>query len=141
MPIYHGVPLPFQPWLQGLILALIAVVGFFTPTAKFASPLRFYYLHQAAHLPSIYRLLLDWWVYAALFLVFSPAVLPSAGLGLMAMSVASWVHVYRKYVRQRAAIVDAVARHVTLAWLAASETQEDAATTTARRDALQAQLI
>lgn len=150
MPIYHGVPLPFQPWLQGLILFMVSVVGFFAPTAKFIGPARFGYLHHATHLSSIYRLLLDWWVYAALFLVFSPAVLPSAGLGLVAMSVAAWVHVYREYVKQRTAVADAVTQHAVTATLAAAAAKEDAAAAgrfetqlataavAARRDALRA---
>jgi hypothetical protein len=153
MPIYHGVPLPFQPWLQGLILLVIAVVGFFSPTAKFVGPVRFGYIQYAAHLSSIYRLLLDWWVYTALFLVFSPVVLPPAGLGLGAMSVAAWIHVYREYVKQRAAVAEVVAEYAAMASLAASAAQEDAAAagrfeaqlaaaaTAARHDALQVQLI
>ncbi|KAK0510855.1 hypothetical protein JMJ35_006407 [Cladonia borealis] len=154
MPIYHGVPLPFQPWLQGLVLFAIAVVGYFSPTTKFVGPVRFGYLRHAAHLSNIYRLLLDYWsVYAALFLVFSPAILPSASLGLGAMSAAAWIHVYREYVGQRAAVAEAVAKYTARASLAASAAQEDAAVggryeaqlaaaaTAARHGALQAHLV
>jgi hypothetical protein len=152
MPIYHGVPLPFQPWLQGSVLFIITVVGFFSPTAKFVGPVRFGYLHHATHLSNIYRLLLDWWVYAALFLVFSPAILPAGGLGLLAMSTAAWIHVYREYAKQRAAVAKAVAICTAKASLAASAAKEDAAVggryevqlaaaaTAARHDALQAHL-
>ncbi|KAI0381348.1 hypothetical protein F5Y04DRAFT_80296 [Hypomontagnella monticulosa] len=149
MPIYYGVPLPFQPWLQGLILIVVVVVGFFAPTAKFVGPARFGYLQHSTHLSSIYRLLLDWWVYVALFLVFSPAILPSAGLGLISMLVAAWVHVYLEYVKQRNDVANAVTQHATTAALAAAAAQEDAAAAgryeaelaaaavAARRDALQ----
>ncbi|OAA53607.1 hypothetical protein SPI_09314 [Niveomyces insectorum RCEF 264] len=133
MPIYYGLPLAFQPWLHGLIVFAVTVVGYFAPTAKFVGPARFGYLHHADHLSRIFRWLLGWWGYAALVLVFLPVVLPSAGLGLAALSLAFCVHVYRAtrpwhpWPRRRDAA--AAGRY---------EAQLAAAASTARRDALQA---
>ncbi|OAA59174.1 hypothetical protein SPI_06376 [Niveomyces insectorum RCEF 264] len=153
IPVYYGLPLAFQPWLQGLVLLAITVVGFFAPTAKFVGPVRFAYLHHATHLTTVCQALLDWWGYAALVLVFLPIVLPAAGLGLGALLLAAAIHVYREYNARRAAVAEAVAKCVASAALSAAAAQDDAkagprleaqlisAATTARHEAVRALLV
>ena len=121
LPLQHGAPIPFQPWVYCLLLAVVAVIGFFSPTAKFCGPLRFGYLEYAQYFVQIYKILLSWWLYAAFFLLSFP---PFFGFGIICMSVAAWFYIYREYCKQVQEINDRAAKAVSRATLAVAYARE-----------------
>ncbi|TGO90061.1 hypothetical protein BPOR_0081g00140 [Botrytis porri] len=160
--IHYGLALPLRPWLHVCLLAGIATIGFFAPTAKFYGPFRFGYLEYSDHISRLYKLL-DWWCCVALFLfpyltsfhpdVFYLMLLPILSLSLVAMLVAAWIYVYVEYRKQLLAITHAVTADISRIAIAASSTSEFAlkvsgydrqlceAAKTARRDSLKATAI
>ncbi|TGO41865.1 hypothetical protein BHYA_0015g00280 [Botrytis hyacinthi] len=160
--IHYGLALPLRPWLHVSLLAGIAIIGFFAPTAKFYGPFRFGYLEYSDHVSRSYKLL-DWWCCVALFLfpyltsfhpdIFYLMLLPILSLSLVAMSVAAWIYVYVEYRKQLLAITHTVAADISRITIAASSTNEFAskvsgydkqlfeAAKTARRDSLKATAI
>lgn len=96
--IHYGLAVPLRPWLHVSLLAGIAAIGYFAPTAKFYGPFRFGYLQCSDQISRFYKLL-DWWCCVALFLfpyltsfhpdIFYLMVLPILSLSLMAMLVAA----------------------------------------------------
>jgi hypothetical protein len=150
MPLLYGAPLFFQPWLYCLLFAVLVIIGFFAPTSSFRGPLRFGYLEHAEYFVQLYGFVVDWWAHAVLFVVFAPTVLPFVGLGIIAMSAAAWVFVYRQYHEELRKITDQVTADVSRATVEAAsastyastadryEQQLLAAAALARRDWLQA---
>ncbi|THV48289.1 hypothetical protein BGAL_0257g00060 [Botrytis galanthina] len=160
--INYGLALPLRPWLHVSLLAGIATIGFFAPTAKFYGPFRFGYLEYSEHISRLYKLL-DWWCCVALFLfpyltsfhpdVFYLMVLPIVSLSTVAILVAAWIYVFVEYRKQLLAITHAVAADLSRITIAASSTSEFAskvseydkqlfeAAKTARRDSLKATAI
>ncbi|KAK6527220.1 hypothetical protein TWF281_010409 [Arthrobotrys megalospora] len=96
MPIYRNLPVPFQPWVHCLIFAAVAVVGLFAPTARFYGPLRFGYVRYSPYLHQLYKLLVNWWLYASIVMISSPIALPIIDLCLIAATIA-WIKVYHEY--------------------------------------------
>ncbi|TGO78694.1 hypothetical protein BELL_0057g00080 [Botrytis elliptica] len=160
--IHYGLALPLRPWLHVSLLAGIATIGFFAPTAKFYGPFRFGYLEYSEHISRLYKLL-DWWCCVALFLfpyltsfqgdIFYLMLLPIVSLSTVAMLVAAWIYVYVEYRKQLLAITHAVAADLSRITIAASSTSEFAskvseydkqlfeAAKTAKRDSLKATAI
>ncbi|KAF2741171.1 hypothetical protein EJ04DRAFT_571877 [Polyplosphaeria fusca] len=156
--IHNVVPLPLQPWLHGIFVAGVVVAGFFAPSAKCYGPLHFGYLKYSKDVSKLYKLFIDWWIYAALLLLlfpfgFHPTVLPVLSLSLVCMAVTAWVHVYHEYRKELVDLTDKVSKLVSRATVAESSAQGhltslsnyekqlfDAATT-ARRDALLASKV
>ncbi|KAF7917280.1 hypothetical protein EAE99_009291 [Botrytis elliptica] len=160
--IHYGLALPLRPWLHVSLLAGIATIGFFAPTAKFYGPFRFGYLEYSEHISRLCKLL-DWWCCVSLFLfpyltsfhgdIFYLMLLPIVSLSTVAMLVAAWIYVYVEYRKQLLAITHAVAADLSRITIAASSTSEFAskvseydkqlfeAAKTARRDSLKATAI
>ncbi|KAK8908127.1 hypothetical protein QC760_003989 [Botrytis cinerea] len=160
--IHYGLAVPLRPWLHVSLLAGIAAIGYFAPTAKFYGPFRFGYLQYSDQISRLYKLL-DWWCCVALFLfpyltsfhpdIFYLMVLPILSLSLMAMLVAAWIYVYIEYRKQLLAITHAVAADISRITISASSTSEFAskvsgydkqlfeAAKTAKRDSLKATAI
>lgn len=129
MPIYYGVPLYFQPWVYGLSLAIIVVIGFFAPTTKFNGPLRFGYLEYSEYYSKIYSFLIDGGLFSASFLVFSLVLLPFAGFGFVALSLSAWGYVYLEYNDQLRETTDEVAAYVAQGAIAVNSAREYATAT------------
>ncbi|KAM0430106.1 hypothetical protein ACHAPT_006112 [Fusarium lateritium] len=112
IPIYYDIPLAFQPWIYCVFIALVATIGSFAPTSKFYGPLRFGYFEYSKYILPIYQFLVGSWVYLAVFVFFSPWLLPFAGLGLATTLLAAWVYIFRQYRKQLQAISDDVSQKV-----------------------------
>ncbi|KAF7881421.1 hypothetical protein EAF00_011790 [Botryotinia globosa] len=160
--IHYGLAIPLRTWLHVSLLAGIATIGFFAPTAKFYGPLRFGYLEYSDHISQLYKLL-DWWCCVALFLfpyltsfhgdIFYLMVLPIVSLSTVAMLVAAWIYVFVEYRKQLLAITHVVAADLSHITIAGSSTSKFAlkvseydkelfeAAKTARRDSLKATAI
>ncbi|KAF1953707.1 hypothetical protein CC80DRAFT_537293 [Byssothecium circinans] len=119
IPIYHELSAPFQPWLQGLFIIAIAVVGFFTPVEKFNGPLRFGYIEYSARFIQLYQSLPTGWTYTALILILSHFIFPWLGLGIILLSAVAFVYVSHQYRKQLEIIRCDIATEVSHADVAA----------------------
>ncbi|KAJ4264265.1 hypothetical protein NW762_005460 [Fusarium torreyae] len=124
LSICYSIPLPFQPWAQYSFIAIAAVVStvayFFAPVSKIYGPLRFCYLEHA----QTYWLVLNWWSLTAILPFFSPTLLPIFGIGLVSISVGTWVHVYFAYREKVRAITQSVGESVARAQAAAEASRD-----------------
>ncbi|KAF4458486.1 hypothetical protein FALBO_14779 [Fusarium albosuccineum] len=123
LPIYYSIPFPFTSWMRCLLLAILVIVGGFTylfaPVNKVYGPLRFCYLEHA----QTYWLLLNWWSLTAIFIFFSPTLLPFFGFGLVGVSIGTWIYIYYAYQEQLRTISDQVSQETSRAKVAATATR------------------
>ncbi|RMJ02374.1 hypothetical protein CDV36_015358 [Fusarium kuroshium] len=124
LPIYYSIPFPFPTWVRFLfmtvVVAVCTVLYLFAPVTKIYGPLRFCYLEHA----QTYWILLNWWSLTAIFVFFSPALLPFFGFGLVGVSVGTWVYIYYAYQEQLRTISDQVTQETSRAKVSAAAAQQ-----------------
>ncbi|KAF4456345.1 hypothetical protein F53441_1504 [Fusarium austroafricanum] len=121
---YYSLPLPFQPWVQYMFIAITsamtAVAYLFAPISKIYGPLRFCYLEHA----QTYWLVVNWWSLTAVVPFFSPTLLPIFGFCLISVSIGTWVHIYFAYREKVRTIAWTVSENAARAKAAAEEARD-----------------
>ncbi|EEU41758.1 uncharacterized protein NECHADRAFT_87802 [Fusarium vanettenii 77-13-4] len=124
LPIYYSIPFPFPTWVRFLfmtiVVAVCTVLYLFAPVTKIYGPLRFCYLEHA----QTYWVLLNWWSLTAVFIFFSPTLLPFFGFGLVGVSVGTWVYIYYAYQEQLRTISNQVTQEISRAKVSAAAAQQ-----------------
>ncbi|KAI8649363.1 hypothetical protein NCS56_01484400 [Fusarium sp. Ph1] len=124
LPIYYSIPFPFPTWVRFLFMTIVVAVCtalyLFAPVTKIYGPLRFCYLEHA----QTYWILLNWWSLTAVFIFFSPTLLPFFGFGLVGVSVGTWVYIYYAYQEQLRTISNQVTQEISRAKVSAAAAQQ-----------------
>ncbi|EGX50738.1 hypothetical protein AOL_s00054g824 [Orbilia oligospora ATCC 24927] len=154
MPIYNGLPLPFQPWLHCLLLAALVVISAFASTQKFYGPFKFARNKHRLLFGYLYKQLGDWWLCGAIMIFHLPSTIhvPLFDLSLIVISLA-WIKTYHDYCKELRVIAGKATEEVSRATLAESAGREYASaaeqyrkqvieiTAVRRRDALLANSV
>ncbi|KAF3170168.1 hypothetical protein TWF225_011142 [Orbilia oligospora] len=154
MPIYNGLPLPFQPWLHCLLLAAVIIISAFASTQKFYGPFKFARNKHRLLFGYLYKQLGDWWLCGAILIFHLPPTIhvPLFDLSLIVISLA-WIKTYHDYCKELRVIAGKATEEVSRATLAESAGREYASaaeqyrkqvieiTVVRRRDALLANSV
>ncbi|TGJ70789.1 hypothetical protein EYR41_002809 [Orbilia oligospora] len=125
MPIYNGLPLPFQPWLHCLLLAAVIIISAFASTQKFYGPFKFARNKHRLLFGYLYKQLGDWWLCGAILIFHIPPTIhvPLFDLSLIVISLA-WIKTYHDYCKELRVIAGKATEEVSRATLAESAGRE-----------------
>ncbi|KAF3207765.1 hypothetical protein TWF106_009398 [Orbilia oligospora] len=129
MPIYNGLPLPFQPWLHCLLLASVVIISAFASTQKFYGPFKFARNKHRLLFGYIYKQVGDWWLCGAILIFHLPPTIhvPLFDISLIVISLA-WIKTYHDYCKELRVIAGKATEEVSRAILAESTGREYAST-------------